>query len=509
MVDQPMSEVQLGYLRHFDNVSRRQPNDWTFMNGRAPGQLDFGSYRFQLSYMAYAAALAHVHRAPAAPGAFKETIARLIRRLMEPEVWMYWRDASRAGGIGNPHLAGSEEQWDPVGRDNIMYSAYLQSLTLLFDVLFDDHRFADPEALSFEFNTMFWGDGGEHGGLHRRFAYDQYSLNETLYWKMVENGYLGIACEPNCVFQICNQPAILGFRMHDMLTGDSRGEEVVRGYRQAWDDFGGPVAPNGHLYMFAMQDSRTPIPNFEGLAWGDTWYCALANTWNSDFVRDFWGQVRDEHVLRGPDGTMSCQIPGPQEYDNDTCDFGWLAICASEMGDEEILDGLSRHAERFMRPMSFDGGRLFAREDRLTDEEGNYTRMEALTGNSLLAYASLNVPDGMRALYQQPWPAGHFEEPNLSDVSDVVAVAAARYDGPRGELTMTLQRQPERSGAPQVGLANVWGRGPWTLSKDGAELATGDEHDVSSSQGPVVRRDDRLWLDDASPGAYALRWQRP
>jgi hypothetical protein len=57
-----MTEEQLGHLRHFDNLSRQLPNDWSSMQGKGIGQDDFGGYRFQLAYMAYALALTHVHR---------------------------------------------------------------------------------------------------------------------------------------------------------------------------------------------------------------------------------------------------------------------------------------------------------------------------------------------------------------------------------------------------------------------------------------------------------------
>ena len=66
----PLSDRQAGHLRHFANLSRRPVNDWSGMQGRGTGQDDFGGYRFQLAYMAYAIALAHRHRLPAAPGAF-------------------------------------------------------------------------------------------------------------------------------------------------------------------------------------------------------------------------------------------------------------------------------------------------------------------------------------------------------------------------------------------------------------------------------------------------------
>ena len=148
---------------------------------------------------------------------------------------MYWRDVSR-GGIGvqrPPRPTGCDEEWDPVVRDNIMYSAYVQSCALLHDQLFADDRYAAARIADVPALVVLLGRRGE-----ARSPTTASSLNDHLYWQMVENGYVGVACEPNCVFQICNQPAILGFRLHDLITGGSRADEVVAGYEQAWADFG-------------------------------------------------------------------------------------------------------------------------------------------------------------------------------------------------------------------------------------------------------------------------------
>lgn len=83
---------------------------------------------------------------------------------------------------------------------------------------------------------------------------------------MVESGHLAVACEPNCIFQICNQPAILGFRMHDLLTGGSVAEEVTRSYEQAWRRFG-RLDGDGHYNRLVLSDTKRVLPN-EGAVGG-------------------------------------------------------------------------------------------------------------------------------------------------------------------------------------------------------------------------------------------------
>ncbi|MEC3982663.1 linalool dehydratase/isomerase domain-containing protein [Amycolatopsis sp. H20-H5] len=395
MSTKTLTPEQIGHLRHFDNLSRRLPNDWSLMQGKGSGQEDFGGYRFQLAYAAYALALAHRHRLPAAPGLFQPAIQRLIDKILLPEVWSYWRDVSRGGSVFNAHLAGSlSEQWDPVVRDNIMYSAYVQSMALLHDYLFDSDRYAAEGSLTLHHWSFFWG-GGE-----KRFSYDRESLNEHIYWQMVRSGYLGVACEPNCIFQICNQPAILGFRLHDFLTGGHRAEEVVAGYERAWAEFG-RLDEAGHYNMMLLEDSKRVQPNALRVPWVDAWCGALMNMWNGEFVRTNYPRQVKEFLRTGPDGTLSV-APAParevmgQRVVVDVVDYGWVAAWASEMGDEDTVRGLLEHADRFMNPAWRDGGLYYPRNDTLTDERGNRVEIEPMSGNVLLGYARLNVQTACR-----------------------------------------------------------------------------------------------------------------
>ena len=471
-VDAVLTAEQLGHIRHFDNLSRQLPNDWSLMQGKGIGQFDFGGIRFQVAYMAYALALAHVHRLPNAPGVFKPVVERLIEKILMPEAWLYWRDVSRGGAVFNAHLAEKyHEEWNPVARDNIMYSAYVQSMTLMYHHLFGDDRYAQPGALTFDYWSFFWG------GEPKRFEYDENSLNENLYWQMVESGYLGVACEPNCTFQICNQPAILGFRMHDLVTGENVAAEVTRSYEQAWAQLG-RLDSTGHYNTMLMQDSGTVVPNEATAPWIDAWCGTLMNTWNSEFVHAHYPQQLKDLLIDGPDGTKSVRTPPDrqvmgQTVINDTCDFGWVATWASEMGDTTTLDGLLTHADRYMNPTWRDGGLYYPRNDTEVDDHGNRTLIEPLTGNTLLGYARLNVPDGMRKLYNDPWGPAHFTEPALTVVSGDIAVSQARFDPISGVLTFRVQRHGERDGDGSVVLGNVADRKHWSLTENGVVVATG------------------------------------
>jgi hypothetical protein len=487
---QGLDALQLGHLRHFANLASQPSNQWELMKGRSYGQEDFGGYRFQLAYMAYALALTHRHRLPAAPGVFKPIFEQLIEKILLPEVWMYWRDVSRGGSIFNAHLAaGYQEEWNPVVRDNIMYSAYVQSMALTYNYLFADDRYARPGALTLQYWSYFWG------GAEKRFEYDQTSLNDHIYWQMVESGYLGVACEPNCVFQICNQPAILGFRMHDLVHGSSRAEEVTRSYEQAWKDFG-RIGDNGHYNVMMAQDTQAIRQNLGKAPWVDAWCGALMNMWNRDFVHEHYPRQLGELITKGKDGALSV-VTGErpplmgQKVVIDECDFGWVAAWASEMGDAETLNGLLAHADRFMAPSWRDGGLYYPRNDEREDAEGNRTMIEPMSGNVLLGYARLNIPDGLWHLYNEPWPAWHLDAPALTRVAADVDVSKAVFDPSARRLEFVLRRCDDLARrakqAGEVLLGNARFHGAWELHCDGEKIAHG-EGDAASQCGKVEVR---------------------
>ncbi len=499
----PLTDQQLGHLRHFDNLSRLAPNDWSLMQSLAPHQDDFTGYRFQLAYMVYAAALSHRNRLPAAPGRFQPMIERLVNKLLEPEVWLYWRDTSRGGGWFNAHLADSySEEWDPVIKDNIMYSAYVQSTALLHDYLFRRDSFAEPGTLTFRFWSMFWG------GDEKSFAYDRDSLNEQLYWQMVRNGYIGVACEPNCVFQICNQPAILGFRMHDLITGGSRTAEILAGYEQAWADFGRLDAA-GHYNMMVFEDSQAVVPNAEPMPWVDAWCGTMMHMWNREFVREHYAEQVAAFLAPQPDGTVAVK-PSSREFNGrptpyKNADLGWVATWASEVGDTQTLDGLLEYADCHMNPTVRNGGLYYPRRDAIYDETGRYVEMDPLSGNALLAYARLNVEGGLWTLFNEPWSDRHFSEPALTQVAfDVDVSRAAVTDG---VLRTRLQRRDDMTGDGTVDVERVLHHGDWRCELDRTEIATVQDGQIAAAPGtptPIITLDDmggvlRLRCQDHEP----------
>lgn len=504
-----LDREQIGSIRQIDNVTRQLDGEWSMMGGRSGLQEDFGAYRFQLAFAGMALALAHFHRLPNAPGVFKPIFERLIGKMMLPDVWIYWHYVSQGGAPSNAHLYGKlPARWDPIKEDNIMYSAYLLLLTRLYHYLFDDDRYTKPGALTLSLNPFTFGE-------RMVFEYDEESLSETIYWQMVQNGYLGVACEPNCVFQICNQPSILAFRIEDFLKGTSRADEVTEGYLRAWEEFG-LVGENGHSTVHVAYDSRTPIPNALPWLWSDAWLAALMHAWNPEHVRRVYPNQLREFLVPGPDGTCAIRLWEPVELRGsmetiDTADFGWATVAASELGDEATLSGLLRHADRYMNPQWRDGGLHYPRNDLRYDEDGILRQVVPITSNALLPYARLNVPNGLNEFYGRPWTRSHFEEPAISEVSDDVDVVEAEFDGEKREMRFALCARSDRPGEPRLVVNNVFGRGrgAWKLFLEGDEIATGDDDRVVSKDGIGASRQDdalRLEMPRRDVASHTLCW---
>lgn len=429
-----LDAAQAGSMRRMLNLAGQLPDDWSGMMGRSTLQEDFGALRFQLAYMSYALALTHVHHLPAAPGFFQPAFDRLIDKMLSPDVWTYWHYVGTGNGPFNKSLGELPASWNPVETDNIMYSAYIQSMAMLYHYLFRDAKYARDGALTFSVNPLFWGQGGKN------FAYDECSLTEHLYWNMVERGYLGIACEPNCVFQICNQPAILGFRFHDLVYGGSIAQDVTEGYLRAWEDFG-VLTPEGHYTMMVQEKERVAISPPDA-PWVDFWMASLMHAWNPDFVEQHYPAQLARWSVDGPDDTLwirpaiSLTQSGPPL--TSARDFGWAAVCASEVGDTETRDRLLAYADRFLNPAWSDGGYYYKRRDEWFDAEGRLAAMEPHTGNVLLGLARLNVPGGFRKLYDGPLGDEHFSQPVLVSIDPDIDIHRARFASEHRALVLRL-----------------------------------------------------------------------
>ncbi len=473
-----LTREQVGHLRHIRNLASQPDGEWTHMGIMDPGQEWVTAYRYQLASMAYTLGLAHFHRLPAAPGAFRRDFQNLMRKMLRYDVWSYWEHTSRSSTFLDPDIESLREPWrDPVVKENIMYSGHVHAMAGMYGVLFDDDLYEKPGALTMSFRPIFQSGAEE-------YPYDFGTLNHNLYWQMVESGYLGIPCEPNCVFLVCNQFPILGFRFHDHRKGTKIAEEVTRSYEAAWRQQGWLTESDEFVtFMRVRQNDLIGVSN--------PWTASVMNAWNRDFVRGLF-PMQVEHAFDECEPGILMPRPRPEEADADGRFaaghpiLGLDAMWLSEMGDQERLDALLKYADTFLSPTWEKGGLFYPRNDAVYNEDGRYVHMDPWVGNALIAYARLNVPDGLHQLYQQPWDKDHFSKPNLSDVSANADVLRAAYLDEDDTLLLTLAADngQEKSAEVDFTIANILSAGrPWVLERDGSEIARGGDDGVKSHNG--------------------------
>ncbi|KAL4820399.1 hypothetical protein BDW67DRAFT_192420 [Aspergillus spinulosporus] len=509
-----LTRDQVASIRHIGNLARQLKGDWTHMMGGSDMNDGFGAFRYQLAYMFYALALSHFHRLPAAPGLYRETMERIIAKMLEPDVWFYWHDASVGGGF--LQTPAKEMSYDPIKTDNIMYSAYVQVMSAMYNSLFDDDRYTKPGALMMVYDTFLFGPADGY-----KFEWDQKSINDQVYWNMVQEGYIGVACEPWCIYQICNQVPILGFRLNDALSGETDiASEVTKGYVKAWEDAGGGILTSeGGFNTFYRSDIKrsvvVPGPS------GDAWCGLMMNAWNHELVQRVYNERVGESVVTQEDGTLSVPTGGIEHSPLNQLLigsgglFGWIAAWAAEMGDDDTKNRLLAYADKHLNPTIVKGGLMYPRNDSVYDDQGNFVMVTPILSNAILPLTRLNVKHGLKRLYENPWAANnreHYGEPALVEVDFDVDVYRAVYVKERKTLLFDLAVYAEgRTGS--VGLDRVFRRGQWTLRRDGKEIARGSTEGLQDADegtaGILVKQDGqflRVPVVGTKVASYELQW---
>ncbi|KAJ5247100.1 hypothetical protein N7468_002083 [Penicillium chermesinum] len=497
-----LSKEQAGHLRHFHNLATADDGEWPHMGAQEPAQEFLDAYRYQLATMAYASGVTHYHRMPAMRGIFKPLMRRLIHKMLRREVWGYWYLTSQSGKAVDPDLKELRKPWaDPIIRENIMYSGHLLLMTGMYTMLFDDDEFEKPGSLTFHWDPMFWGMGPE------TFEYDIRSLQDAIIGEMRRNKWIGACCEPNVVFVACNQfpvwigrpcgnarlayvEQIIGMRYLDARHGTHTADDVLKEYRAALEKSN--LVSNTELFkdFVAVKQNVIFAPKSYRSA-------AFMHAWNPEFVESGY-EAHSTGFITNVDGTVelhhpvvaqklralmqengikdvsSAMIKEAREHYLATKDsvpkppgkkeYGWPVLgyvvqWLSELGKSTELQGLLHFADENLRPTWEKGGLFYPRNDSSTDSIGRLSLMEPFTGNGAIGYARLNVADGQKKMWEQPWTRETLQtrpwvdgidlssgvnclRGEWDEKSEVLIVTLSEWQGKRANVTMTARNLP-------------------------------------------------------------------
>ncbi|KAF4462881.1 linalool dehydratase-isomerase precursor [Fusarium albosuccineum] len=397
-----LSREQAGHLRHFHNLSSQRDGEWQHMGTQDAGQEWLDAYRYQLAIMTYAAATAHYNRLPVLRSAFRNLMLNLIHKMLLRDVWGYWFLTSHSGVFVDPDIKELRKPWaDPIVKENIM-------------------------------NPLFWGMGPE------KFSYTRQSLQAAILREMEREKWLGVCCEPNNIFIVCNQFPLVALRYNDIRDKTNISEEVLEKYQAAWKAKG--MRQENGLFIswyYPKQDKKKPSRDIGGTAWS----AAYMNAWNPSVGHGTWKQAIG-FLAKPNDQAIVSSKQWPKEFrlPVKTPVFGYVMQWVSEVGDQATLAGLLAHVDGAFNPTWLRGG-LFYRPQESEKSRLSPT-VDAFTGNAAIGYSRLNVFDGQRNMYEDPWGEEHFANtPHIEgiDFSSDVDFLRAAWNEELNALAITMR----------------------------------------------------------------------
>lgn len=122
--------------------------------------------------------------------------------------------------------------------------------------------------------------------------------------------------------------------------------------------------------------------------------------------------------------------------------FGYVVEYTSEVAeDPSVLQGLLKHADDYLTPSWSNGGLYYKRCDVLVDENGNHTQVDPFTGNAAIGYSRLNVTDGQRKMWNNPWTSDKVRKDPFVDgvgFGDGVDFMRAVWDEQAGVFVLSV-----------------------------------------------------------------------
>jgi hypothetical protein len=235
---------------------------------------------------------------------------------------------------------------------------------------------------------------------------------------------------------------IIAMRLNDVRHKTKVIDVVLPKYLAAWGQKG-MVGPDGLFkdMWLVKQDYTLPAvdPGFSA------WSGAFMNSWNSNFVRKCYdnqalgfvttidGETRIQPPVVGnayrklvrEDASGSLQprelltraledakSTAAEERAAKSPDkplslfnkpiLGYVAQWLSELGRPEC-QGLLEFADNNLNPTWEDGGLFYPRNDEPMDANLQWTHVDPFSGNAAIAYARLNVEDGTKKWWDEPW----------------------------------------------------------------------------------------------------------
>lgn len=462
-----LSDEELGHLRNFAALAAQPLDDWTGFEGR--DQKGMEAYRYQLAFMTYALALQQYHSVPAYRDVYKETIDRLIERMLQKPVWEFWEEVSQIEHSMGMMVAGGKAEKtlpmkrDPVGEKNIMYSGHVIHMATLYEMLYNDKRWARPGALEFR-----WDE-------NEVYTYDLAQLIDIIHKEMMTTRLEGgmdmgaMECEPNLVFPECNQHPTLAFKLFDDRRGTDYAAKTMPALKSFFErtEMHHPESKHTEAFYIVKEDRVQKLGGFISTS-ADGWTGAFMHAWDPEYIKEVYAKQHKDFAWHDVE-TNTAKLP-MEPGGAQSLGLGFFANLAAEVGDTATLETLLAIADEHY-PSTWDEHGF-----RFTPTDAKAAFPVNNTTDKLLALARSNRPSGLWKMHNEPWQVGDFFYPTLSHVDfPRVLVRQAIWDREHETLLFTL----EPADGPlktTFRISNIPTNFLSDLLKDGEPFAAIDEH---------------------------------
>jgi hypothetical protein len=344
-----LTEDDLAIERWFLNLAL-QPLD-RFDGFSFVDQFQFAAIRYQLNYLHYALAMAQYTRTPAFHGYLSEAQRNLIEKMTVRSVWSYWRLESAWGNL--------RYATDPIVRDNIMFSGYLGYMLGMYESTTGDRRYDRAGSLSFR-----WSES-------KQFAHEHGSIQSALVDNFERSPFTFFPCEPNWIYNDCNQMGMVSLKLHDRLHGTSAfGELPDRLERAVEEEFtrpdGQPVlVRSGRLgceidFPPPFAGATKPARQARGRPPAYSWRTAAIFPEFGERAYLLRSTTTRDAIVAGSLDVRKISRFDPGFYRNTgTGILPNLAAAAREVGDEELCGVLRQQADANLDPVIEDGAKHY------------------------------------------------------------------------------------------------------------------------------------------------------
>jgi hypothetical protein len=214
--------------------------------------------------------------------------------------------------------------------------------------------------------------------------------------------------------------------------------------------------------------------------------------WDKQFIESIYPDQQKRYIPSMLEGEPAADMGYTASFD-----FGWFALLASEVGDEETVQTMTSYADAHFNPTWVDGGLMYPATpdylyNYLRNEKGFIQNVGPVTGNVLIGFARINPANGLWQIYNEPFDQPHFADPYITDVEYLEAsVTRAVYDAEQDALIVSLAPGPVTSEATSFVVRQLDPNKSYTIFKDGNSLG-----EISAGSGPTPSQTE--WQPDGS-----------